>query len=63
LYTIIKMGISEDFINNLSQWLIDNPEKGAMYLGLFYIFGIPLSFPTMPLVFFGAYASSHVYGL
>jgi hypothetical protein len=33
------MGISEDFINNLSQWIIDNPEKGAIDLGLVYIFG------------------------
>lgn len=31
-------------------------------MALVYVIGIPLSFPTSLVVFFGSYAASHVYG-
>jgi hypothetical protein len=47
-----------EFIETLSAWLIDNPGKGAFYLSLLYMFGIPLTFPTSLVIFFGSYAAS-----
>lgn len=42
--------------------MIENPAQGALYMSLFYMIGIPLSFPNSFLVFFGTYAATHVFG-
>ena len=58
----VKKGTEKEFLLWLQNWLIDNPAKGALYMSLFYMIGIPLSFPSSFLVFFGAYTATHVFG-
>ena len=59
---LVKFVFKEESLDQISTWLIEHPEKGALYLALLYVVGIPLTLPSMPLLFIGAYASSHVYG-
>lgn len=59
---LIKFVFKEESLDQISAWLIEHPDNGALYLALLYVIGIPLTFPSMPLLFIGAYASSHVYG-
>jgi hypothetical protein len=59
---VITVGIKEENIEFIQQWLLENPGTGALYLALLYIFAIPLTFPSMPLVFFGSFAASHLFG-
>lgn len=62
IVVIVKFVFKEESLEQISAWLIENPDKGALYLALLYVIGIPLTLPSMPLLLIGSYASSHVYG-
>jgi len=62
IVVVVKFVFKEESLEQISAWLIEHPDKGALYLALLYVIGIPLTLPSMPLLLIGSYASSHVYG-
>jgi len=62
IFVVVKFVFKEESLEQISKWLIENPDKGAIYLALLYLIGVPLTLPSMPLLFIGSYAAAHIFG-
>jgi hypothetical protein len=51
-----------DEMGQLSDWAITHPYKGTFYFFLFYIIGIPLTFPANLIAIFGSYTYTKIFG-
>lgn len=61
LYLIFKDTLFDNF-QDFMDWMIAHPIEGSLYFFMLYIVGIPLTFPLLILVIFGAYAFTQIYG-